>query len=80
MPKKTLTFEDAMERLEEIMHMLESGKENLDDSLKLYEEGISLLHACTLRLEQAEQRVKILQAGENGEIALKDFLSTEDQV
>ena len=39
MTKKTITFEAAMERLEEITRLLESGTEGLDESLKLYEEA-----------------------------------------
>ena len=72
MTKKTITFEAAMERLEEITRILESGAEGLDESLKLYEEGVSLIRLCTQKLESAEQSVKILQMSEEG-IALADF-------
>ena len=72
MTKKTITFEAAMERLEEIARLLESGSEGLDASLKLYEEGVSLIRLCTQKLESAEQSVKILQMSEEG-IALADF-------
>ena len=72
MAKKTITFEAAMERLEEIARLLESGAEGLDESLKLYEEGVSLIRLCTQKLENAEQSVKVLQMGEEG-IALVDF-------
>ena len=74
MTKKTVTFEAAMERLEEITRLLESGAEGLDDSLKLYEEGVSLIRLCTQKLESAEQSVKVLQMGEEG-ITLADFES-----
>jgi exodeoxyribonuclease VII small subunit len=74
MTKKTITFEAAMERLEEITRLLESGAEGLDDSLKLYEEGVSLIRLCTQKLESAEQSVKVLQMGEEG-ITLADFES-----
>ncbi len=72
MTKKTITFEAAMERLEEISRLLESGAEGLDDSLKLYEEGVSLIRLCTQKLEVAEQSVKVLQMHEDG-IVLADF-------
>ena len=72
MTKKTITFEAAMERLEEITRLLESGSEGLDQSLKLYEEGVSLIRLCTQKLESAEQSVKVLQLREDG-IALADF-------
>ncbi len=72
MTKKTMTFEAAMERLEEIARLLESGAEGLDESLKLYEEGVSLIRLCTQKLESAEQSVKVLQMSEEG-ITLADF-------
>ena len=74
MTKKTITFEAAMERLEEITRLLESGTEGIDESLKLYEEGVSLIRLCTQKLESAEQSVKVLQMSEEG-IALADFES-----
>ena len=73
MTKKAVTFEDAMARLEEILRALESGSEGLDASLKLYEEGISLIRACSEKLENAEQSVKILQMQADGTAALADF-------
>lgn len=78
MTKKAITFEAAMERLEEITQLLESGSEGLDDSLKLYEEGVSLIRLCTQKLESAEQSVKILQMNEEG-IALADFDNKGDK-
>ena len=78
MTKKTITFEAAMERLEEITRLLEAGAEGLDESLKLYEEGVSLIRLCTQKLESAEQSVKILQMSEEG-IALTDFEGKGDK-
>lgn len=78
MTKKTMTFEAAMERLEEITRILESGAEGLDESLKLYEEGVSLIRLCTQKLETAEQSVKVLQMREDG-IALADFEGRGDK-
>ena len=78
MTKKTITFEAAMERLEEIARLLESGSEGLDASLKLYEEGVSLIRLCTQKLESAEQSVKILQMSEEG-ISLADFEGKGDR-
>ena len=79
MTKKTITFEAAMERLEEITRLLESGSEGLDQSLKLYEEGVSLIRLCTQKLESAEQSVKVLQLREDG-IALADFEGKGEKV
>lgn len=78
MTKKATTFEAAMERLEEITRLLESGSEGLDESLKLYEEGVSLIRLCTQKLETAEQSVKVLQMSEEG-ITLADFEGKGDK-
>ena len=73
MAKKEMTFEAAMDRLEEVLRRLENGNETLDDSLKLYEEGIALIRACNTQLEAAEQRIRVLQVQADGSVALEDF-------
>ena len=59
---KDMTFEQAMERLEEIVSTLESGKCTLDDSMKLFEEGTALTAFCTESLKAAEQKFITLTA------------------
>ena len=73
MPKKTQTFEDGLQRLEEILHALESGDAGLDELLKLYEEGVSLIRSCNARLQTAEQTVKLLQLQPDGTVTATDF-------
>ena len=75
--KKTMSFEAAMERLEEILDALEGGNENLDTSLALYEEGIRLIRACSDKLENASQSVKVLQMQADGRAALVDFVGED---
>ena len=58
--KENLTFESASARLEEIVKLLERGNTSLDESLKLYEEGVSLVRFCNDALDNAEKRIKIL--------------------
>lgn len=53
-------FEDAMARLEQVVHGLEGGTLSLDDSLRAFEEGTMLLRYCARRLEAAERRIEIL--------------------
>ena len=60
MPKKEISFEKAMERLEEIVGLLESGDSPLDKSLSLFEEGVKLVKFCNEKLEKAESSVKQL--------------------
>ena len=69
----SMTFEAAMARLEEIVRLLESGNAPLDVSLALYEEGVALVRLCTSRLDNAQQRVKILALGEDGNRVEQDM-------
>lgn len=59
-------FEQAMARLEEIVHALEAGNLSLDESLRVFEEGTGLLRHCTRRLEEVERRIEILTQDESG--------------
>jgi len=66
-------FESALERLEEIVQELESGDLPLEQSLKLYEEGIKLSRLCTKRLEEAERKVEILLKDKEGNVSAQPF-------
>jgi exodeoxyribonuclease VII small subunit len=70
---ENLTFESATARLEEIVKLLERGNSSLDESLKLYEEGISLVRFCNESLDSAERKIKILVSDGNNGIIEKDF-------
>ena len=56
------TFEEALARLETLVRDLEAGNVDLDASLASFEEGVFLVRFCTEKLENAEQRVKVLLA------------------
>ncbi len=73
MAENKMTFEAALARLEEIVRAMESGSAALDSSLSLFEEGIGLVKFCTKALDTAEQKVKILQKDENGELTEAPF-------
>ncbi len=64
MKKQTLpenmTYEEAMERLSEIVRLLDGGKLSLDDSVKLFEEGAALARFCDNSLKAAELKIKQL--------------------
>lgn len=70
---ENLTFEQAMARLEEVTKQLERGDIPLDESLKYFEEGTSLVRLCRELLEKAEQTVKLLTKTPDGGLALEDF-------
>ena len=74
MPKKeNMTFESASARLAEIVKILEQGNSSLEESLKLYEEGVLLVRFCNDSLDNAEKKIKMLVADFNGEMIEKDF-------
>lgn len=64
MAVKKQSFEQGMNRLEEIVNLLEKGDCGLDESLKLFEEGAKLAAQCNELLDKAEQKVSILLNGE----------------
>lgn len=70
--EQNMTFEAALARLESLVQTLEAGDADLAASLLAFEEGISLVRFCTEELENAEQKVKILLANENG-VSEADF-------
>lgn len=67
-------FEQKLKRLEEIVKKMEEGNLELEDSLKLFEEGVKLTKECQGHLQQAEQKVKILSGVDaNGNPVLENF-------
>jgi len=73
---KEKQFEDAMKELGDIVKRLESGDLSLEESLKIFEEGIALSRYCFKKLEEAEKRVSILIKDEEG-IKREPFASEE---
>ncbi len=55
--KNDITFEEAESRLEEIVSKLNDQSTSLDDSLKLYGEGIELVRLCNKMLDEAELKI-----------------------
>ena len=59
-----ITFDSALKRLQEISDLLENGKCSLEDSVKLFEEGIELSAKCEKFLSEAKQKVEFFESGE----------------
>ena len=74
-----MKFEDALNRLEQIVHQLEEESLDLDDSLKIFEEGIKLTHLCTKKLTKSEKKIQILMKTEQGKKSLQPFETGEEQ-
>jgi len=66
LPISDLSFEDALKRLEAIVHRLESGEASLDESIKLYAEGDQLRGQCEKRLQDAQARIEKISLGPDG--------------
>ncbi len=79
MDKKELSFEDAVRRLEKIAAELECENIALDQSLKLYEEGVGLIRYCNTMLEEAERKIKILTVNADGELEEKELSASADK-
>ena len=69
---KQMHFEEAFKRLEQIVGNLESGDLSLEESMKLFEEGIGLTEACKSRLGDAEQKIQLLLKNSDGKLSLED--------
>jgi exodeoxyribonuclease VII small subunit len=68
-----LKFEDCLARLEQIVGRLETGNLPLEESLKIFEEGIALARNCARYLEDAEKRIEVLTKDESGALGARPF-------
>lgn len=72
-PAPEANFEQAMQRLEEIVEKMESGELPLEDLIVRYEEGMKLVKVCQERLASAEQRIEIITRNSAGKPVVKKF-------
>ncbi len=73
-----MDFEKNLIRLEEIVGKMERGELSLDDSLKLFEEGVKLSKECHQRLSEAENKVRILMGvDDKGQAVTQEFKPEE---
>ncbi len=76
MSNKESNFEELIEKLEEITNKLEKEQLSLDESVKLFEEGMNISKECNSKLEDAEKRITIL-INKNDEIKEENFIPEE---
>lgn len=72
-------FEESLKKLEEIVGQLEQGDLSLDESLRLFEDGIKLSRLCSRQLEEAERKVEVLLQGDSDIPATRPFVEGEDE-
>jgi exodeoxyribonuclease VII small subunit len=74
-----LKFEDCLARLEQIVTALEAGNLPLEESLKVFEEGVSLARQCGKYLDDAERRIELLVKDESGTTTTKPLAWEEEE-
>ena len=70
---KEKNFEESFSRLEKILETLEGEDCSLEDTIKLYEEGLTLTKFCYDKLTSAELRIKEINKSLKGELEIKDY-------
>ncbi len=72
-------FEECLTRLEQIVRDLETGHLPLEESLRVFEEGVALARHCQRYLEDAERRIELLQKDETGALATRPLTVEADE-
>lgn len=73
MNKKNQSFEASMQRLEQIVRAMEKGDVELEESLKLFQEGTELIRSCGKLLDEAQLQVKKVLSSPDGTPVEEDF-------
>ena len=77
MSKQSKTFEESMNRLEQIVRAMERGDVPLEESLKLFQEGTQLVQTCTKLLDEAQLQIKKVMTAADGSPVMEDFADEE---
>lgn len=72
-----LSFEQALEKLEQIVSQIEQGQVPLEESIQRYAEGIALIKKCRAILETAEQKIQLLAKAEGESLVSRGELPEE---
>ena len=78
MSESKMSFENNMQRLEQIVRALERGDVPLDESLKLFQEGTELVRNCAKLLDEAQMQIKKVMTAPDGSPVLEDFADEAD--
>ena len=77
MTSNSKSFEENMQRLEQIVRAMEQGDVPLEESLKLFQEGTGLVERCGKLLDEAEMEIKKVISGANGEPLEVEFTNAD---
>lgn len=73
MNQQNKTFEENMQRLEQIVRVMERGEASLEDSLKLFQEGTALVQSCGKMLDDAQLMVEKVMTDASGQPLMEEF-------
>ncbi|MDR0676164.1 MAG: exodeoxyribonuclease VII small subunit [Elusimicrobiota bacterium] len=77
---KNLKFEEALNRLEDIVEKLENNSAELEEATKLFEIGMQLSDFCQKKLEESKRKIEIIKINENGNKTKEEFTELKDEV
>ncbi|MDD3519840.1 MAG: exodeoxyribonuclease VII small subunit [Actinomycetota bacterium] len=77
MENKNVSFEEAMQRLEDIANELEKEGITLEDAMDKFEEGVKLSEFCVNKLNEAEKKIEELTRTRDGELKVDDIIIDE---
>ena len=77
MNEKNMTFEQSMQRLEQIVRAMERGDVALDESLKLFQEGTELVRSCGKLLDEAKLQIQKVMTAADGSPVMEEFQDEE---
>ena len=75
----TLTFEEALKRLEDVVDTLESGEVPLEKAIDLFQDGMLLSQVCGQKLDKVEQKIETLLEESDGRLIVKPIELEEDR-
>ncbi len=78
MNEKNKTFEENMQRLEQIVRAMERGDVALDESLKLFQEGTALVQECGKMLDEAQLQVQKVMTDADGRPVMEAFADEQN--
>ena len=77
--KKNISFEEALLSLEDEVRKLDSGNLSLDEALTSFEEAVKLVKLCNKKINEAEQKVKMLIEADDGSVTDTPFDTNGDE-
>ncbi len=77
MSKEQIRFEEALRKLESIVQKMESDLDDIDEYIRLYEDGKKLLESCQKKLREYEKKIEVLTR-EDGDLQVKDLAEDEE--